>query len=168
MANEIKHMIWSGDVFDYLDGIKEQVEMEGEEWTFDEMVDYAWREIELDYDAELANLNKPLPRQIVAFADLGLWNGRCPGYRILGDNLNDIIKIEFYGDMPVVYTDDNDIHCKDTHHDGTNYYTYRLLNEDVDDGDLYWAMMNNQLDWEFIEANSTSLFPYVAKVYGWD
>ena len=45
-----------------------------------------------DFDDEYKyNLNKTLSNRILCIADLGLWHGRKTGYKLLNDNLNEIL-----------------------------------------------------------------------------
>ena len=63
---------------------------------------------------------------ILVIGDLGLWNGRRMGYReINSGNIRDCL----YGghDFVTWYVDSKgDLRCEDIHHDGTNYYLYRM------------------------------------------
>lgn len=83
-------------------------------------------DIELWYDDEKSNLDKYLDNNIIALADLGLWNGRRTGYNILNNNLNSILN-SFNCDYKQVWQDRYNVKSKCIHHDGTNYILFRML-----------------------------------------
>ena len=57
---------------------------------------------------------------ILAIADLGLWNGRVRGYKVV-NSLEDIL----YSDCDYAeWWCDSQLRSKQSHHDGTNYITY--------------------------------------------
>lgn len=82
-------------------------------------------------DDERMNLNIQLSQPILVVADLGLWYGRRMGYKEIGSgNIRDCL----YGghDYVTWYVDKNgDFRCDDTHHDGTNYYLYRVYKGNI-------------------------------------
>ncbi len=63
---------------------------------------------------------------LVCIADLGLWNGKRHGYRILGHDLSTIFDC-IVGDYFTVESDGNNLLITDSHHDGTNHYTIREM-----------------------------------------
>lgn len=168
-----KHTIWSNinlDIEDWRDGYKEYLEYNG----FDERHDndddlYKWmEETNAEYlDDEYANLNKEVDGRILVIADLGLWNGRKSGYKILGTNIHDILHsthcdyMEFYGDG-------NDIKCTAHHHDGTNHYLYRVIREDRNISKLLDAIYyGEEITRRKLNYYTRSLYKDVATVYGW-
>ena len=80
-----------------------------------------------------SGLDIVLPEPILVIANLGLWNGRHSGYReILSRNLRDC----FYTDADLTewYLDRlGDLRADGIHHDGRNYYLYRIYLENVSD-----------------------------------
>lgn len=68
---------------------------------------------------------------IIIIADLGLWDGRHGGYKIIESGyLRDCM----YSDLDGVtwYVDGRgDLRMEGCHHDGRNYYLYRKLREDI-------------------------------------
>jgi hypothetical protein len=112
-------------------------------------------------------LNIQLDNSILVIADLGLWNGRRQGYKIIqSGNIQDIL----YSDCDYVewYSDGYNIKAKMSHHDGTNYIEYREIRGNVNIDNLTSKIYNN-MDVSRAEINryTRSLLPYVAKVYGW-
>lgn len=67
---------------------------------------------------------------IIAIADLGLWNGRHSGYKIISNCISDC----FYNscDYGKFYIDKlGDFRFEGTHHDGHNYILFRELKHDL-------------------------------------
>lgn len=63
-----------------------------------------------------------ITNDLIAIADLGLWNGRFSGHKEL-KSLPDISTCMY--DYNTIYVDRLDLKVRATHHDGTNYYTIR-------------------------------------------
>lgn len=83
---------------------------------------------EADYynlEAILSNLN--VSDEIIVIADLGLWNGKRIGYKILDNDASSIINgIDYYEYPEIEMNDNNELYAIDAHHDGTNYYRFRV------------------------------------------
>ena len=166
----MKHIIWSNmdiNPADYADWLHEE---------YPEVTDpgkqYALCcELNADYlNDERANLCVVLPNPIICIADLGLWNGRCMGYKMIeSGNIADCLwdgecdYCEWYVDRY------NDLRFTGVHHDGRNHYIYRELR------DLSDKQMENFLDKlhtgtltrRDITRYTTSVGSHVNKVYGW-
>ena len=73
-----------------------------------------------------------LEGNILLIADLGLWNGRKSGYRIIDNNVGNILsslsegEIEYFAD-----TQTKQVKAVQHHHDGTNYITFREIKPGV-------------------------------------
>lgn len=86
----MKQIIWSSDY--YIDD-EARAEYEKSQREFLGNEDYAvtdrqWAEVVDGYlSDERMNLDKVVDGIIIAFADLGLWNGRRQGFKILGSNV---------------------------------------------------------------------------------
>lgn len=124
----------------------------------------------MDYDDQYRyNLNKELDGKIIAIADIGLWNGRRSGYKIMGYNLNNILD-SFSCDYIKVYADRYNVHSEASHHDGTHYVTFRMIKPNLSD-----EQVENFLDKLYngthtsrdITRYTTTLVKEVNKVYGW-
>ncbi len=113
------------------------------------------------------NLNVSLDNYVIALADLGLWNGRKPGYKMLSKNLSSIFDIS--GDRVKYYDDGRNIRGECVHHDGTNYILYRKLKSNVSVEQIERILYKNNysLNSNQISRYTESLRPYVAEVYGW-
>lgn len=119
-----------------------------------------------DYEDERTNLHKVLDGRILCIADLGLWNGRRTGYKVLGYNLRDILS-QAQGDYYKVYADRYTVRAIDPHHDGTNYYEFRELREDRNYDKLLSKLYNNEeVTRQEINYYTKSLRPYIKEVYG--
>ena len=168
-----KRIIWSNIDLkpeDWKDGFEEFVEMneldidtsdEDELWKY--MVDTNW-----DYlDDERMNLDKKLDGRILVIADLGLWDGRHQGYKIIGNNVSHILSdrdahyIEWY-------SDGYNIRAKAIHHDGTNLYLYREIREDRNIQNLLDEIYSGkEISRSKLNYYTKSIAKHVHKVYGW-
>ena len=138
-----------GDVTD--DEIYEQ-RIELSQWTFDDEYKY--------------NLNKTLSNRILCISDLGLWHGRKTGYKLLGNNLNEILTVA-QGDYYKVYYDGYNVRAEDNHHDGTNYYTFRLIKDNVNIDNLLNKLYNGTATNNDINNYTKSLKSEIKSIYGW-
>lgn len=115
---------------------------------------------------ERINLNVTVPGNILAIADLGLWNGRRTAYKIYNNNIRSILNTE--SDNVEWYSDGHNIKATIPHHDGTNYVEYRVIREGKDINKLTQKLYNQvPITRQEINYYTESLLPYVAKVYGW-
>ena len=117
------------------------------------------------YDCEKANLNKTLPNNIVAFGTVGTWRGNFSGYKVLGNNLNEILSCCECDDLKI-YTDRYDVQGEFAHHDGTHYMTFRMVKDGVDIDRFLEKVYNGDYSKEDITRYTKSLRPYVKEVYG--
>jgi len=122
---------------------------------------------DLYLDDERANLDIQLNNSILCIADLGLWNGRQSGYRVIeSGNISDILSEN--ADRVKWYTDGYNIRCKAIHHDGVNYYEYREIRSDRDINNLLDRIYNGEeFSRQTLNYYTRSILPHVAEVYGW-
>lgn len=167
-----KRIIWSNcniDSNDWKDSYKEIAETNGwDENTDDEnnLWEYIDETLGMYLDDERMNLNKQTDGRILVIADLGLWNGRRPGYKILPGNVAAILNAD--ADYVEWYGDGYNIKATAVHHDGTNFYEYRVIREDRDIYKLLEAILNGEeITRKKLNYYTKSLYSYVAKVYGW-
>ena len=123
---------------------------------------------EFTLEDERVNLDKELGANILVIADLGLWDGRKPGYKVIGRNLKDIFNASC-GDYQKIWHDPetDDILEDDIHHDGTNHYRFREIRAGVDMEPLLDAIYNGDFTEEDVAKYTKPLGKYVRKVYGW-
>ena len=112
-----KHTIWSNynlDFDDWQSDLRQQYPEKS-----DEQLHQLMYEINGEYlSDERINLNIQLSRPIILIADLGLWNGRFSGYKMIDSgNIRDCLYAQ--GDYSTWYLDNlGDLRCEDIHHDG--------------------------------------------------
>lgn len=168
-----KHIIWSNmnlDIEDWRDDYQEYLEENG----FDERHNndddlYKWMydiNAECLYD-ERANLDKVVDGRILVIGDIGRWNGRVSGYKIIDSgNIHDILYSEC--DYVEWYGDGYNIRSVGIHHDGRNYAEYRVIREDRNIENLLNDIYDGkEISRAKLNYYTRSLYPYVAKVYGW-
>ena len=134
-----RHIIWSNqnlDVDDWREDYKEFLEAnELDDDPNDEQALYEWME-ETNYDYlsdERVNLNVQLSQPIIVIGDIGRWNGRVMGYKMIDSgNIKDCLYSDT--DMTEWYVDRyGDLRADAVHHDGTNHYLYRVFKDGVTD-----------------------------------
>ena len=171
-----KRIIWSNmdlDIEDWRDGYKEYLDINGmddkDPDDEDDIYTYMVETNDMYFDDEKYNLNKEVDGRILIIADLGLWNGRKPGYKILGTNIRDILNINARGfDYAEFYGDGHNIRATESHHDGTNCYLYRIIREDRNIDNLLNAIYNGEeITSSKLNYYTKSLYKDVANVYGW-
>ena len=172
-----RHVIWSNinlNLDDWRGNMREQLETNGtnpdeitEDMLYQEMVrvndDYL-------YD-ERDNLNVQLTEPIIVIADLGRWNGRFLGYKMIeSGKISDCLYsatdyTEWYVDK------DGEFKAEAVHHDGRNKYMYRVFKDSsteeqiVDLQDKIYSGTVTQAD---IDRVTRPLGKDIAKVYGFD
>lgn len=130
------------------------------------VTDREWAEVVNDFlDDERGNLNKEVKGVIIAFADVGRWDGRRQGYRILGSTINEIFSIS--EDNNEWYSDGNNIRATLTHHDASHYVLYRVAKDRETAERIAKQIYNREIDEAGFRKRTRSLHPYVAEIYGW-
>lgn len=161
----MKHIIWTNDL-DYNDW-KEDLEEEYPEKSEAERIEIMYEINSEFFYEEKDNLEEELGRPVVMLGSLGLWNGRRTGCKFTGGtNLNDI----FYGsvgDIVTIFVENGEVMCKDIHHDGTNYYTYRVLKPGISEFEFEEYAYETSAE-EAFEKYAEPLGNKVAKIYGWE
>ena len=139
---------------------------EMENVTDKELIDSAYEENEIWFQDEKVNLDILLSNNIIVIANLGLWNGRKSGYKMLGNNINNVLNCAC-GDFYEVYCDRYNVCATDSHHDGTNYYTFREVKDGVNIETLQNKIYNGTFTKNDISRYTRSIRPQVANVFGW-
>ena len=118
-------------------------------------------------DDERTILNRQLNGRILIIADLGLWNGRKQGYKIIEGNIANIL-YDSNVDFIEWYADGYNIRATAHHHDGTDYYLYREIREDRNIQILLDDIYNGRkITKAKLNYYTRSIRPYVAKIHGW-
>ena len=150
------------------EAMNEYIDEDEEELTADDypVFERLQENIGYTYDDEKINLNKTLPNNIIAIADVGKWDGRKSGYKVFGNNLNEVL---YFGDCDdiYVYCDRYDVCSVMAHHDGRHYVTYRMVKDGVDIDNFLDKVYNGTYTKKDITRYTKSLRPYVKAVYGW-
>lgn len=168
-----KQIIWSNRDIDFEEWKECLIEYQ-EENGYDnpdnvtdiEVWGFIYESLDNQLGDERWNLNVETDGRILVIADLGLWNGRRQGYKILNRNVSSILSddaeyVEWYGDG-------HNIKATAAHHDGTNYYEYRVIREDRNINNLLDEIYRGkEITRKKLNYYTKSLYPYVAKVYGW-
>lgn len=166
MKKSNKRVIWGNidmDIADWEDYFVEEFDYE---LTEDEKYHEMQKLNDIYIEDEIDNLSMRLDGRILAIADLGLWNGRRQGYKIMGRNLNDIFCTN--SELVEWFTEDGDLKSKQIHHDGTNYITYRMIKEDKNIDNLTNMIYNGEeVSNQRLSAYTKRLGDVVSKVYGW-
>lgn len=171
-----KRIIWGNinlDIEDWRDGYEEWLEIneiddrdpEDENDIYDWMCDI---NNEYLYDEKM-NLDKVIEGRILVIGNIGRWDGRVNGYKILDNNINEIFNINDRGfDYAEFYGDGYNIRAVEHHHDGTNYYLYRVIREDRNIENLLDAIYNGEkISRSKLNYYTKSLYKNVKDVYGW-
>lgn len=130
-----RHIIWSNmnlEADDWRDSYKEYLEINGlDDDPDDENKLYEYMvEANDDYlSDERQNLDIQFSQPIIVIGDLGRWNGRVMGYKMIDSgNIKDCLYSDT--DMTEWYVDRyGDLRADAVHHDGTNHYLYRVFKD---------------------------------------
>ena len=115
---------------------------------------------------ERANLNKKIDGRILVIGNIGRWNGRFNGYKILDNNIASILETDC--DYCKWYSDGYNIKFTGHHHDGTNYVEYRVIREDRNIENLLNDIYDGkEISRKKLNYYTKSLHSYIAEVYGW-
>lgn len=118
---------------------------------------------------EKANLDKETGGYIIAFANLGLWNGRHIGYKQIGTNIADIFNCCTDGDYEVVFFADRyNVRLNAAHHDGRHDIVFRYVESKDKADEICEKIYNGKISTEKQLFRATkSIRPFVANIYGW-
>ena len=167
--SEEKHIIWSDRNLDYEDW-KSNEEFSHPEMSEDERIKCFYEGVNDFLSDERDNLDIQLSREIIIVADLGLWNGRKSGYKMIDSgNIRDCLYSDC--DTNEWYVDTKgDMRCIANHHDGTNHYLYRAIKGNATDAqverlqNLIYSGRATRAD---ITRVTERLGDKIGAVYGW-
>ena len=127
-----RHIIWSDISLD-LDDWRESLEELYPGYSDDELYDIMVKSNAENLYDERVNLNIQLSQPIIVIGDLGRWNGRVSGYKMIDSgNIKDCLYSDT--DYNEWYVDKyGDLRADAVHHDGTNHYLYRVFKDGVTD-----------------------------------
>ena len=119
-----KHIIYT-DNYDYEDYVKDC----REDYIEETELEYYYAYMSNWIADKRANLDIQT-NGIIAIADLGLWNGRRIGYKVMGNNISDCLYTDC--DYAEWYVDSyGRFCCNASHHDGTNHIIYKEWKDNV-------------------------------------
>ena len=120
-------------------------------------------------DDEKMNLDIETGGYILAFATLGLWHGKCTGYKEIGTNVNEIFDSYHGGDDCEWYADKYNVRAIAYHHDGRNYMVFRYVETQEQLEKLCEKIYDGKIRSERDLFRVTkSIRPFVARTYGWE
>lgn len=165
-----KHVIWQNtdiNIDDWRDGYMEYCDFNDIEPGDDnDILDWAIDTNNEYLNDEKMNLDKILDNDIICIADIGRWNGRAYGYRILNNNINDIFSV--YDDYIEYYGDGKNIVACGNHHDGANFYIFRKIRPGRDIDKFLDAIHNGEkITPAKLNYHTQSIYNDVASIYGW-
>lgn len=163
-------MLSSEDLKDYKEWAIESIEADDIEKTSitdDELYTAIAEDINVGFEDDYDyNLNKLIDHDIIAIASIGRWNGRVTGYKILSNNLHDILQ-SFGCDEYKVYTDKHNVKFKGYHHDGTNSMEFRVIKNYDNIDRLLTKLYNNEpISRGLLNYYTKSLKPYITEIFG--
>lgn len=126
-----------------------------------------------DYlDDERCNLNILTEGRIILIADIGIWNGRRMGYRLLNaHNIKACLEFEKDCNYAEWYVDRfNDLRSTQTHHDGSHHIRYREVKPNITSDQLdnfCWKLYRGKATARDISKYTRSLGKRVKQIYGW-
>ena len=138
-----------------------------EEITEEQITQEVYEDIDICFEDEECNLNKELDGRILAIASMGLWDGRKSGYKILGNNLNEVLTSSIGCDEKEVYCDAYNVYAEGYHHDGRNYVEFREIREDRNIENLLDKIYSGkEVTRREMNYYTRSLRPYIKQIYG--
>ena len=167
--NKTKHTIWSNLNLDLKDW--GELREEHPEYTEEQLTDEMYR-INDDYlDDERCNLNIQCGNDIIIFGNIGRWNGRVHGYKLIeSGNIADCLYTDC--DMVEWYVDENgEFRSTQIHHDGTNYLYYRKFKDTLSSDEkeeFLDQFYEGKVTQEDIDRTTDKLGKTIADVYGWN
>lgn len=176
----VKRTIWSSESFytqdddvkeQYKRDIMEQYDIDDEEeLTEEKLAQYWYEDNEFNYDCERDNLSKDIDGCIIALARRSSHYGAICGNgreatKVVGYSIAGIL--ETTADDADWWAEDYNIEGRLSDHDGSWYVTYRVCKDYSEAERLQDMAYEGKLDNADIMARTKSLYPYIAKIYGW-
>lgn len=108
----------------------------------------------------IPEIDRHAPHGIAVFADLGLWNGRRKGIKIV-DSFSDVLALCDDLMYVTIETTPQGLTVYAPHHDGTNVYTLRALTEA---GANRWSDYDDELEQSLIHGSPRTLRRYTKNI----
>lgn len=166
-----KHIIWS-DMNLNLDDWKDTLLEENPAYTEEEMYQRMFALNSLYLCDERLNLSSIiLERPILVIGDLGLWNGRRSGYKLINSGkVSDCLFSKEIGDTCWYVDERGNFRGELHHHDGTNYMLYRGIRPWVSEENLNALTSRIYEGKDFSQQLARLTFrlgDLIGDVYGW-
>ena len=117
---------------------------------------------------EKMNLDIETGGYILAFANVGRWDGHHIGYKEIGTNVNEILESYYGGDDCEWYADKYNVRAISYDHDGRTYMVFRYVDTEEEMERLCEKIYDGRIKTERELFRSTkSIRPFVARTYGW-
>lgn len=165
-----KHIICTSlyNVDDWQDAFEEYCESNELDKDKEDIYQFIEETLAMYAEDEVVNLNIDCG-DIIAIADLGLWDGRHSAYQMIKrGKVNGIFDIKLYDEYEF-YCDQYNVKADIYHHDGCNHITFREVISGKNNAleRLQNALYNQEeVTAEMIRRCTRSLRPYVKKCYG--
>ena len=172
-----RYVIWDSDAVD-----EEFVRFERAEKEFEypDQTDDWWWEFAKETNQEYLNYAKldlsgiEFPKEIIIFAELGLWNGRKQAYgRTHTNRVSEVLKTGYLrGLSNIEYWVDayGNLRAEESHHDGTNTYLFRVFKDSVSEETEQFILdkaARGILTKDDITRYTHRIGKEIADVYGW-
>lgn len=157
---------WKESFEDYIQANELDINPNNENALYDYIQETNWMYLD-DLKSEL---NIKLKNPIIVIANLGLWNGRHSGYKLINSgNIKDCFysscdyaewSVDGYGNLV----------SEQSHHDGTNYLVYRELKEGLSEKQIdnfLEKIYHNAFSGRDISRYTRKIGPEIGKVFGW-
>lgn len=157
---------WKKSFEDYIQANELDINPNDENALYDYIQETNWMYLD-DLKSEL---NIKLKNPIIMIANLGLWNGRHSGYKLINSgNIKDCFysscdyaewSVDGYGNLV----------SEQSHHDGTNYLVYRELKEGLSEKQIdnfLEKIYHNAFSGRDISRYTRKIGPEIGKVFGW-
>ena len=169
MAKKVKHTIYTTDYNkeDFREGYEEWLEMN--EYTPEDrsLEEYIQDSLAIFAQDEYSNLSKECG-QIIAIADLGLWDGRHSAYQLNDKGKLNAIFDMIHSDDYEIFVEGNDVKAIVHHHDGVNYITFREVRKGRNIKRICDMLYNQEeVSNRLISVYTKPLGKLVASIYGW-
>ena len=124
---------------------------------------FAWDSISDDLkECIIPEIDRHAPHGIAIFADLGLWNGRRRGIKIV-DSFKDVLSMCDDLMYVTIETTPQGLTVYAPHHDGTNVYTLRALTEA---GANRYSDYDDELEQSLIHGSPRTVRRYTKNIKG--
>lgn len=171
--NILDNVFWGNDTVTLTDEYGKEVEVTREEYaktiSDERLYDECYENNNLWFSDERENLSSVEDYgELIAIADIGRWNGRVTGYKII-KNLPDVLYSSC--DYERVYVDSNgDLRKDESHHDGSNSILYRYFKDNLTEeqrDNFLDKIYNDECTQKDITRYTRKAGVGIAKLFGW-